>query len=177
MRLFASRTPASVTVADIAEEAGMTSAAVYYHYPSKDEILLEGVRAFGHDLLARARSCQQQVADGHDIGSLPIALVSWLDGRRAEAAVYFVNSRGATLHVESMRRAHRIELTKVFARAARSTGGDIRAAEAGVVAAGLVSLFEAAAASWVTQDDAYRQLGPDRFLTCTGELARRLAGR
>jgi AcrR family transcriptional regulator len=177
MRLCASGAPASVTVADIAEAAGMTSAAVYYHYPSKDDILLEGLRAFGQGLVAQARGRQQQVADGRDVGSLPIALLSWLDGHRAEAAVYFVYSPGANLRVESMRRAHRTELVKVFARAARSASGDLGAAEAGVVAAGLVSLFETAAASWITEDEVYRQLGRDRFLAYTGRLARRIAGQ
>jgi hypothetical protein len=74
-----------------------------------------------------------------------------------------------------MRRAHRIELVKIFARAARSASGALRAAEADVVAAGLVSLFETAAASWVTQDAVYRQLGRDRFLAYTRVLARRIA--
>ncbi len=175
MRLCASGSPASVTVADIAEAAGMTSAAVYYHYPSKDDILLEGLRAFGQALVAQARSCQQQVADSRDAGSLPVALLCWLDGHPAAAAVYFVHSPGANLRVESMRRAHRIELVKIFARAARSASGALRAAEADVVAAGLVSLFETAAASWVTQDAVYRQLGRDRFLAYTRVLARRIA--
>lgn len=177
MRLAASRTPGSVTVADIAAAAGMTSAAVHYHYPSKDDILLEALRAFGDDLVAEARRCQQQPPTASDIGALPVALLSWIDGRRREAGVYFVHSAGVTLGVESMRRANRVELVKIFARAARSTRGELTAAEAGVAAAGLVSLLETAAASWLTQDDAYRTLGPARFLAHTGALSRRIAGQ
>ena len=34
--------PEDVTVADIAAAADMTAAAVYYHFPSKEHVLLEG---------------------------------------------------------------------------------------------------------------------------------------
>jgi AcrR family transcriptional regulator len=44
MELFASQRSEAITVAEIAEAAGMTSAAVYYHFASKDDILLEGLR-------------------------------------------------------------------------------------------------------------------------------------
>ena len=44
--LFASSPVDTVTVADIAAAAEMTSAAIYYHYPSREEILLEGLREF-----------------------------------------------------------------------------------------------------------------------------------
>ena len=35
-----------MTVADIAAAADMTTAAVYYHFPSKEHVLLEGLQLF-----------------------------------------------------------------------------------------------------------------------------------
>ena len=46
MGLFALHPPEHVTVADIAAAADMTAAAVYYHFPSKEHVLLEGLQLF-----------------------------------------------------------------------------------------------------------------------------------
>ncbi len=95
MRLFASPSSDSVTVAEIAETAGMTSAAVYYHFASKDDILLEGLRGFGEGLVVQASRLQEDLAvDGTSIGQLPVRLLAWLDERRDDATVWFVTSAG-----------------------------------------------------------------------------------
>src|ERR1700745_3733252 len=46
MRLHAAGPLASVMVADIAAEAKMTAAAVYYHYATKEDIIVDGLTAF-----------------------------------------------------------------------------------------------------------------------------------
>ena len=51
MGLFAMHPPESVTVADIAAAADMTAAAVYYHFPSKEHVLLEGLQDFSRRYL------------------------------------------------------------------------------------------------------------------------------
>lgn len=177
MRLFAAPSSDAITVADIAEAAGMTSAAVYYHFASKDDILLEGLRSFGEELVRETRRAQHEVAaDGTSIGDLPVRVLAWLDERRDQATVWFVTSSGVSLVVEQLRRELRGELLTVFTRAAKAARPKVAAAEAAVVAAALLSLLETAAASWLTEDESVTGLGRRKFLDETAMLAERIAG-
>lgn len=177
MELFASPRSDVITVAEIAEAAGMTSAAVYYHFASKNDILLEGLRSLGDEMVAQARRTQHDVAARQgSIGELPVGLLEWMDEHRAEATVWFVKSAGVSLAVEQLRREHRGELITVLTRAAKAARGKISAAEAAVVATALLSLLEIAATSWLTGDESLTGLGRGRFLEETGRLAERIAG-
>jgi AcrR family transcriptional regulator len=177
MRLFASPSSDAVTVAEIAEAAGMTSAAVYYHFASKDDILLEGLRGFGEALVAETARLQQQIAAGDaSIGELPVRLIAWLDERRDDATVWFVTSAGVSLVVEQLRRELRGELIGILTRAARAARPGVALAEASVVAAALLSLIETAASSWLTEDESVTGLGRRKFLDETSLLAERITG-
>src|SRR3954452_10786341 len=177
MELFASQRSDAITVAEIADAAGMTSAAVYYHFASKEDILLEGLRSLGEALVSEARRTQQDIAAREaSIGELPVRLVPWMGGRRAEAIVWFVKSSGVSLAVEQLRREVRGDLITVFTRAARAARAKISTAEAAVVATALLSLLETAATSWLPQDESLSGLGPKNFLDETGRLAERIAG-
>ena len=177
MELFAAQRSDAITVAEIADAAGMTSAAVYYHFASKDDILLEGLRSLGEALVTEARRVQQDVAAQHDsIGEIPVRLLRWMDEQRAEATVWFVTSVGVSMAVEQLRRAVRGDLITVFTRAARAARPKISTAEAAVVATGLLSLLETAATSWLTEDESLTGLGPRKFLEETARLAERIAG-
>jgi len=177
MELFASQRSDAVTVAEIADAAGMTSAAVYYHFASKDDILLEGLRSLGDALVSEARRTQQDIAEREaSIGELPVHLLEWMDERRAEATVWFVKSSGVSLAVEQLRRELRVELISVLTRAARASRARISTAEAAVVATALLSLLETAATSWLTEDESLTGLGRERFLDETARLAERIAG-
>ncbi len=177
MELFASPRSDVITVAEIAESAGMTSAAVYYHFASKDDILLEGLRAFGGELVAEARRAQLDItAREASIGELPVDLLEWMDQRRAEATVWFVKSSGVSLAVEQLRREQRGELITVLTRAAKAARAKISAAEAAVVATALLSLLETAATSWLTEDESLTGLGRKNFLGETARLAERITG-
>jgi len=177
MRLFAASPSDAVTVAEIAEAAGMTSAAVYYHFASKDDILLEGLRGFGEALVVETRRQQHELAaDGTSVGELPVRLLAWLDERRDDATVWFVTSAGVSLVVEQLRRELRGELIAVLIRAAKAARPQAGVAEASVVATGLLSLIETAASSWLTVDESVTGLGRRRFLDETAVLAERIAG-
>jgi AcrR family transcriptional regulator len=177
MELFASQRSDAITVAEIADAAGMTSAAVYYHFASKDDILLEGLRSVGEELVVQARRAQQDIATRHaSIGELPVLLLEWMDERRAEATVWFVKSAGVSLAVEQLRREQRGELIAVLTRAAKAVRAKISAAEAAVVATALLSLLEIAATSWLTEDESLTGLGRAQFLEETARLAERIAG-
>lgn len=177
MELFASPRADAVTVAEIADAAGMTSAAVYYHFASKDDILLEGLRLVGEDIVAEARRAQQDIAGRHaSIGELPEHLLEWMDERRAAATVWYVKSSGVSLAVEQLRRELRGELITVLTRAAKAARPTISASEAAVVATALLSLIETAATSWLTEDESLTGLGRRRFLDETVRLAERITG-
>lgn len=177
MTLFGAPTAEAVTVAQIAEAAGMTAAAVYYHFTSKDDILLEGLRRFGEPLLAEARRLQHDAAaDGTSIGEIPAGLLVWLDERRNDAVVYFVTSVGVSLVVEQLRRELRGELVTIFTRAAKTARPDAAIAEASVIAVALLSLLETFAAAWLTQDESFNGLGRRNFLEEARALAERITG-
>ena len=177
MELFASQRSDAITVAQIADAAGMTSAAVYYHFASKDDILLEGLRSLGEALVTEARRTQQDIAVREaSIGELPVRLLGWMDERRAAATVWFVKSSGVSLAVEQLRREMRGELVTVFTRAAKVARVKISTAEAAVVATALLSLLETAAASWLTEDESLTGLGRTKFLDETARLAERITG-
>ncbi|WP_322754711.1 MULTISPECIES: helix-turn-helix domain-containing protein [unclassified Frankia] len=184
-RLFAMRGLETVTVADIADEAGMTSAAVYYHFPSKIDILLEAMRTFSRALVTElddrvtARSAENGTIGNGAIGDLLTGLLGWLEEHRPAATVYFVTSSGANLAAEALRRETRVELMELFTRAVdarKSPERRIRPAEAGVMATGLLSLVETAAASWLAEDAVLEGLGQRRFLRETAALAERIVG-
>jgi len=177
MELFASQKSDAITVAEIADAAGMTSAAVYYHFASKDDILLEGLRSVGEDMVAEARRAQQDIAARQaSIGELPVRLLQWMDERRAEATVWFVKSSGVSLAVEQLRRELRGELMTVLTRAAKAARPKVPAGEAAVVATALLSQLEISATSWLTEDESLTGLGRRHFLDETARLAQRIAG-
>lgn len=176
MQLFASSSE-TITVAEIADAAGMTSAAVYYHFASKDDILLEGLRAVGEGVVAETRRLQQEVSAGSaTLGDLLVGLLSWLDDRKDQARVWFVTSSGVSLAVEQLRRELRGELIAVLTRAVKAARPGVGAAEGAVIAVALLSLLETAAASWLTDDESVEGLGRAGFLDETALLAERVAG-
>ena len=177
MGLFALHPPEAVTVTDIAAAADMTAAAVYYHFPSKEHVLLEGLEIFTRHYLARMRELARADEDENWASRLVAELLEWLEMNRTPATVYFVHSAGVDASIEALRRETRIEQVVVLARAVRAHNGRARSnVEPEVAAIGLVSLLENAASSWLTQDAVFLGLGRRRFVAETGTLARRMVG-
>lgn len=176
MGLFAAGPIDEVTVSDIADAVGMTPAAVYYHFASKDQILLEGMRSFGEDLVTRLGATALDVDDSSGLGRVVSDALVWAGTRRAEATVWFVTSNGINLPAEAQRRETRIEMVELLEGALRRARPDIDDAEAGVVGVTLVSLLETAMASMLTRDAAARSIGVRRFAAEIATLADRIAG-
>lgn len=178
-RLFAVQSPDAVTVADIAEQAGMTPAAVYYHFPSKDDILLECMRAFSKEFITEVRRLPQQLSEQlseHSTpGDLLVSLLTWLEERADGSSVFFVSSLGASLETETLRMEVRVHLITLFRRVVRRHGR-MSTAKAAVVATAMVALLEAAAISWLEQDNTFRGLGRRDFLDEIVIQANRVAG-
>jgi AcrR family transcriptional regulator len=178
MGLFAFHPPESVTVADIAAAADMTAAAVYYHFPSKEHVLLEGLEMFTRQYVATVKELSRVDQDGSWASRLVAELLEWLEQNRTAATVYFAHSAGVDAAIEALRRETRIEQVVVLARAVRAHAGRSRSSvEPEVAAIGLVSLIENAASSWLTQDAVFLGMGRRRFVNETASLAQRMVGQ
>jgi AcrR family transcriptional regulator len=172
MGLFATTPVDEVTVQDIAGAVDMTPAAVYYHFASKEQILIEGMQHFRDQLLHQLRAADPAAGIGH----LLQHLIAWTARHRVAASVYMVSSIGLNQMVEALRRDARVEMIDVLGGFVREVRGRISKAEAGVIAVALVSLVETSLASMLNQDASYRGLGTRRFSREVAAIGERIAG-
>jgi AcrR family transcriptional regulator len=63
VRLFAARGYAATGIREIADEAGVTTAALYHHMGSKQDLLLTIMRDAMHEMTAGARAAMAEAAD------------------------------------------------------------------------------------------------------------------
>jgi AcrR family transcriptional regulator len=173
--LFATQPPDEVTVADIAARAEMTSAAVYYHFSSKDQVLVEGMRVFAAALREQMEAVTEAHTPDSDIGPAVTALLAWLGEHRSAATVFFVSSAGMSQDAEALRQESRTALVRELVLLIRKARTSVSDAEAAVIALGLLALLETAAISQVRGDDVYRSLGHRSFVREVGLLAERIA--
>jgi len=140
---FVERGFASVSVTDIARRAGMTPAAVYYHFATKEDVLLALVGRTGD---AISRLCREMAEPGASVEDAVTGLIDgflgWLAAHPADARLYYQSSQGATADVESLRREQRAQ------QVAAMLGGPLKAAprsmtrtELRVVAIAVLVLF------------------------------------
>lgn len=191
MRLHARQDGRPVTVAEIAREAYMSTPAIYYHYPSKDAVLLDGLSRFSADLIAVIRAAGEEAVRSGSAADLVAAVVRWLDGRRHEAVVWYLTAP-QVINADALRdelAARTLEAWRAPVRAARGGGADPTGAntagagttgaemsddEVDVVVVALKSLLEIAAQSWLAEDQVRRVLGPKSFLAEVSRLTVRL---
>ena len=176
MGLFATMPVDEVTVQDIANAVDMTPAAVYYHFASKEQILLEGMTRFRDAMLSEIRSDMPEAGNAAGVGELLTRTITWTNRHRTTATVYFVGSIGLNLLVEALRRETRHELVELLRQAVVAARGRLSSAEAGVIAVALVSLLETSLASMLNQDATFRSLGARRFRDEVVALGDRIAG-
>ncbi|NEA66256.1 TetR/AcrR family transcriptional regulator [Streptomyces sp. SID12488] len=172
--LFATQSPDEVTVADIAARAEMTSAAVYYHFSSKDQVLAAAMRAFAAALREQLQAITEAHEPGSDIGASVTTLLAWMGEYRSAATVFFVSSAGMSQDAEALRQESRTELLEELVRLIRKARTSVTDAEAAVIGLGLLALLETAAISQVRGDDVYRSLGHRSFVREVGDLAERI---
>jgi AcrR family transcriptional regulator len=176
LELFAAQRPGLVTVGDIAERAGVTPAAVYYHFPSKDHILRECVRTASETLIETLSETTAELEAGAGMHDLVHALLRWLDDNEERALVLLVASVGFSVEVETVRQETRNLMLGVLTELVHRLRPASSTAEAAVCAAGLVSLVETSGRSWVERDELYRDLGRRDFESELVALADRLVG-
>lgn len=172
--LLAVQPPDEIAVSDIAAHCGMTPAAFYYHFASKDEILDEIVAGFAEQWSETVQAALAEVHGQDDLPQCVDQVLNWVEEHERSARVFFVTSVGATSSAEAVRRRTRNELARRAARTFREIApaqDRIRVAIAGL---GMVTLLEVVARSRLDLDASYRTLGPVRFRATAGELAEAL---
>jgi len=172
--LLSSQPPDEIAVSDIAAHCGMTPAAFYYHFASKDEILDEIVASFATQWRDQVEHALGTVTTADDVAVAVEGLLMWIDEHERASRVYFVTSIGATTNSEAVRRKTRNDLArraaKIFAKVA-PTQDKVRQAISGL---GLMTLLEIAARSRLEGDATFRTLGPVGFRAAAGQLAEAL---
>ncbi len=103
---FAKVGVAAATIANVARRAGMTAAAVYYHFPSREDLIAEVVRDIGAQIRT---STQPQAGDEglHTVGLFDRVFDEyerWEVKHGAEARIFWVETVGLSPLVEAARR-------------------------------------------------------------------------
>lgn len=186
MRLHARQDGRPVTVAEIAREAYMSTPAIYYHYPSKDAVLLDGLSRFSADLISVIRAAGEEAVRTGSVSDLVASVVRWLDGRRHEAVVWYLTAP-QVINADALRdelAARTLEAWRDPVRVARAagalssetgkSGGEMTDDEVDVVVVACKSLLEISAQSWLAEDQVRRVLGPKNFLAEVSRITVRL---
>jgi AcrR family transcriptional regulator len=172
--LLSVQPPDEIAVSDIAAHCGMTPAAFYYHFASKDEILDEIVAEFAARWSETVIGALAEITSQEDLAACVDTVITWVEEHERAARVYFVTSVGATSSCEAVRRKTRNDLARRAARTFREIAPEqdrIRVAIAGL---GLITLLEIVSRSRLDLDASYRTLGPVRFRATAGQLAEAL---
>src|SRR6478752_540641 len=106
-----------VTVADIVERAGMTPAAFYYHFSSREQLLEEVVEQFAKDWTGSTERLLTAAQTPAELCDVPIGLLDDIDNYEQSARIFFLSSATAPLLVDRIRRDARNRLIKAAAKA------------------------------------------------------------
>ena len=172
--LLAAQPPDEIAVSDIAAHCGMTPAAFYYHFTSKDEILDEIVAGYASEWSDEVTAGLADISTAEDLPVFIDRVLTWVEERERSARVYFVTSVGATSSCEAVRRRTRNELARRATRTLRDlipSDDKIKAAISGLA---LITLLEVVSRNRLASDASFRALGPVRFRASAGQLAEAL---
>lgn len=170
---FVERGYAAVSVTDIAKRAGMTPAAVYYHFPAKEDILLALVTRAGDAVLELCSQPADSPLAEEAAPALVDRFLAWLDAHPAEARLYYLSSEGSTAEVEALRRDQRRRQVKAMLDGPiRPAKGSMTATELKVVALAVLVLF--GEVTRILTERRYTRRTCDRVRAEAHDLARRL---
>jgi AcrR family transcriptional regulator len=176
VELFSLQAWDMVTVADIVERAGMTSAAFYYHFSSREELLQEVVDGFSVYWVETIGSLLETAEDVDDLCRIPITLLDRMDGQQQVARIFFLSAATAPLLVERIHREARSRLVHAATEAVRRVSPDRDAAAVSVNGVAMVCLYEIAVRAYLSRDEPYRILGPRRYRMHLAALSRLAIG-
>ena len=172
LRLYASRPRESIAVADIAAESKMTAAALYYHYATKEEILLHGLTSFADAFAAEASVYLK--SDDAAVHNLVVHLVDWMHDHRDAAAVWFAHSNGLSTAVEAVRRTTNENILGDVIKAVRRAKPQYPLPHASVIAAALMAQIDVCARAWWTNDEQCSGVCEDDFRAAVADLSARI---
>lgn len=174
VELFAVRPPDQVTISELVQQAGMTPAAFYYHFKSREDLLHEVVHGFAEQWAAIAEAAFVEVRSPEELLSAADAAVDRASEPRDHATVYFVTSRGVTVGVEEARRDATTRVAAAISAALCRVTGAESGARTGLDGVSVATVLESALRSELALDGAYRALGPRRFRDEVLEVVRRV---
>lgn len=175
VNLFAIQPPDSISVSDIVAEVGMTPAAFYYHFPSKEHLAAEIVSSFAGEWVAEVTTRLDMAHEPEDFPALISSMIEWLGHCEQAAKIYFVTSVATSDLVEEIRQASRNDLYTSAITAHRRVWPKARKAQIGMAGVALVILLEVTSRARVQVDESYIALGPVRFRQAAARLARGLS--
>ncbi|HYT38149.1 MAG TPA: TetR/AcrR family transcriptional regulator [Acidimicrobiia bacterium] len=139
---FVERGFSPVAVTDIAKRAGMTPAAVYYHFPTKEDVLLALVGRTGDAISELCSQAVEAAAVEDAVTALIDRFLTWLDAHPGDARLYYQSSQGATADVEALRREQRRhQVTTMLNGPLTAARASMSGTELRVVAIALLVLF------------------------------------
>jgi len=171
--LYAKGYPGPTTVADIAVEAGMTPAAVYYHYATKEDILLEGLTAFGESMAEFVLTSLEPMS-ATTAAQLPLELLAWCDKEPSAAKIWFVRSNGLSMTVEAVRREVSERMLRTILRAVRAERPDASLPHASVIAAALIAVIDVGARAWFDEGSGLVNSHEEEFRQALAQLSERI---
>ena len=161
-----------VTVADVVERAGMTPAAFYYHFSSREQLLEEVVQRFADDWIATTERLLTAAETPDALCEVPLALLDEIETYEQSARIFFLSSTTAPLLIDQIRRDARNRLIKAATKAVRRLAPDRPLADAQVNGVSMIVLYENAIRTQLALDEPFRTLGPRRFRQEVANLSR-----
>jgi AcrR family transcriptional regulator len=152
-----------VTVADIVDRAGMTPAAFYYHFSSREQLLEEVVEDFAETWVVTIEGSLERARTIDDLCQIPVTLLSEIEGSEEVARIFFLSAASAPMLVERIHRDARNRLVAAAIEAVSRIVPKRSAALARVNGVALVLICEMAVRAHLSLDETYRVLGPRRF--------------
>ena len=139
---FVKRGFSSVSVTDIAKRAGMTPAAVYYHFPTKEDVLLALVGRTGDAITDLCTEAVEAAAVEDAVTALVDRFLAWMEAHSADARLYYQSSQGATADIEVLRREQRrLQVAALLKGPLKAARASMTTTELRVVAIALLVLF------------------------------------
>ena len=163
VELFAVKPPDLVTIAEIVQHVGMTPAAFYYHFPSRDALFEEVVSTFGEDWASRAEEWWGEARMMADVLGVAGQLLDWAVEHRQHATVFFVSAKGVSIAIEEARLAAKARTSAAAGDAIVRATSAKEGAGAALDGLSLITVIESSLRAELTMDPTYRTLGPRRF--------------
>jgi AcrR family transcriptional regulator len=172
LRLYASIPREAIAVGDIAAESKMTVAALYYHYATKEEILLHGLTAFADDFAEETSAYLKN--DPAAVQNVVVHLLDWMRDRHDAAAVWFAYSNGLSTAVEEARRTTNGRVLGDLIKAVKKANPQFPLPHASVVAAALLAQIDVCARAWLANDEQCSGVAENDFRSAVAGLSARI---